>query len=459
MTHILPHEVSGRAPVSTEGDTCTRIHHGHGYAGVGRNLRMKLLRVCLLLWALCPLASGAVDAGPDTNPLIEGVQCTGNVATSCALIRSQAGIVVGKELDEAQVEAARLRLEGLTQFRSVRIHLIKGSQKHRVVVVIDVVESSPITTAFAAGSLWQFPQHSGDVTGLLAGRVTDYDLFGSGKSLDFALVAARPLNGSGSEEYAGRLEYRDPRPFDSHTFFFTAGAFYSQSFFINGGYTSPVNSAGAALNNSSGRGGGVDFSVGMHLGTYSYATAGYRYVPSFANSGHNFLVSDGIFTTLNGTGGNVALFTIGRNTEDDPSFPTRGWLLHAYDGLNPTTGADFAGVLVRGTWHAGANAYWTFQTRPFDNFRSLFDDDFGASIVYAHNFPGLTEASTRRARWYVGPGVTNLGHVDNLTNGGQINALHYLDFGLKAGVRLETKYFGTVNFYLIASYPVHAGNL
>jgi hypothetical protein len=37
--------------------------------------------------------------------------------------------------------------------------------------------------------------------------------------------------------------------------------------------------------------------------------------------------------------------------------------------------------------------------------------------------------------------------------------LHYLDFGLKAGVRLETKYFGTVNFYLIASYPVHAGNL
>ena len=140
---------------------------------------MKLLRVCLLLWALCPLASGAVDAGPDTNPLIEGVQCTGNVATSCALIRSQAGIVVGKELDEAQVEAARLRLEGLTQFRSVRIHLIKGSQKHRVVVVIDVVESSPITTAFAAGSLWQFPQHSGDVTGLLAGRVTDYDLFRS----------------------------------------------------------------------------------------------------------------------------------------------------------------------------------------------------------------------------------------------------------------------------------------
>ena len=410
---------------------------------------MKLLRVCLLLWALCPPAGRAVDTGQDTNPLIEGVQCAGNVATSCALIRSQAGIVVGKELDEAQVEAARLRLEGLTQFRSAQIHLVKGSQKHRVIVVIDVVESSPVTTAFAAGTLWQFPQHSGDVTGVVAGRVTDYDLFGSGKSLDFALVAARPLNGSGSDEYAGRVEYRDPRLFASHNFFFTAGAFYSQSFFSYGAYTTPLNSAGA-LETSSGRGGGVDFSVGMHLGTYSYATAGYRYVPSFANSGgHNFLVSDGIFTTLNSTGGNVALFTIGRNTEDDPSFPTHGWLLHAYDGLNPLSGGDFAGVLVRGTWHAGTNAHWTFQTRPFDNFRSLFDDDFGASIVYSHNFPGKTEASARRARWYVGPGLTNLGHI---------YGIHYFDVGVKAGVRLETKYFGTVNFYLIATYPVHAGN-
>ena len=409
---------------------------------------MKLLRVCLLLWALSPLASGAADAGQDTNPLVEGVQCNGNVATSCALIRSQSGIVVGKELDDIQVENARLRLEGLTRFRSVRIHLIKGSRKNRVIVVIDVVESSPLTTAFAAGSLWRFPQHSGDVTGVVAGRVTDYDLFGSGKSLDLAMVAARPLNGSGSAEYAGRLEYRDPRLFDSHTFFFTAGAFYSQANFTYGNFITPLDNA-RALESSSGWGSGVDFSVGMHLDTYSYVTAGYRYLRN-ASSGDSFLVSDGVFTTLNSTGGNVALFTIGRNTEDDPSFPTHGWLLHAYDGLNPTSGSDFAGVLVRGTWQAGDSAYWTFQARPFDNFRSLFDDDFGVSIVYARDFSVKAEAGAHRARWYVGPGATSLGHF---------YGVRYVDVGVKAGVRLETKYFGTVNFYLIATYPVHAGNL
>ena len=408
---------------------------------------MQLPHVCLLLWALCPLASGAADAGQDSNPFVEGVQCSGNVATSCALIRSQAGIAVGKELDETQVDAARLRLVGLTKFRSVRIHLVKGSQKHRVVVVIDVVESSPFTTAFAAGTLWQFPQHSGDVTGVVAGRVTDYDLFGSGKSLDLAMVAARPLSGSGSDEYAGRLEYRDPRLFDSHTFFFTAGAFYSQTSFTYGAFRRPLNSAGTPEDNS-GWGGGVDFSVGMHLDTYSYVTAGYRYLPN-ASRGDNFLVSDGIFTTLNGTGGNIALFTMGRNTEDDPSFPTHGWLLHAYDGLNPRSGSDFAGVLVRGTWRAGDSAYWTFQTRPFDNFRSLFDDDLGASIVYSHDCSAKNGAASRRARWYVGPGATNLGHI---------YGIHYFDVGVKAGVRLETKYFGTVNFYLIATHPVHAGS-
>jgi outer membrane protein assembly factor BamA len=458
MTRILSQKVSDRTLVSTKGDTCTRTHHGRAhygyrYVGIARNFRVKLLRVCLTLWALCPLASGAADAGRDTNPIVEGVQCTGNVTTSCALIRSQAGIVVGKELDDIQVENARLRLEGLTRFRSAKIHLVKGSQKHRVILIIDVVESSPFATAFAAGAVLQFPLHTSAETGVVAGRITDYDLFGSGKSLDFAVVGARALNGGGnggSSEYAVRLEYRDPRLCGSRTFFLTAGAFYTQAVFGGVEYlASPSSTSVDQLPGpNSGRGQGLDFSLGAHFGSYSYVTAGYRYMPN-SSSGGSFLVSDGIFTTLNRAGGNVALFTIGRNAEDDPSFPTHGWLLHAYDGWNPTTGGDFGGVLIRGTWRAGQSSYWTFQTRPFDNFRSLFDDDLGVSIVYARDFSVKAEAESRRARWYIGPGVTNLGHI---------YGVHYYEVGAKAGVRLETKYFGTVNFYLIATYPVHAGN-
>jgi outer membrane protein assembly factor BamA len=405
---------------------------------------MKMIRRLLFLLAFCPILCRAVEPDAQVTPMVEGVQCDGNLATSCELIRRQSGIVVGKELDDIQVENARLRLEGLTRFRSVRIHLIKGSQKHWVIVVIDVVEASPLATAYAAGALLQLPWHSSEA-GVVAGRLTDYDLFGSGKSFDVAVVAARPVDGGGSDEYAARVEYRDPRLFGSHTFFFTAGAFYSQSSFSLTGFANPVY---GFTNSGGGNGSGVDFSVGMHIGTYSYVTAGYRYLVSSNNSGDDFLLSDGIFTTLNSAPGDAVLFTVGRNTEDDPSFPTHGWLLHAYDIFNPNTGGDNAGVLIRGTWRAGDEAWWTFQTRPFDNYRSLFDDDLGVSLTYSHSILSNAEVGARRARWYVGPGITNIG---------EYYGQHFFEIGAKAGVRLETKHFGTVNFYVIATYPVHAG--
>jgi len=447
MSCILTRGVPKHARVSTKGDTCARRRHGDSGARIFHEHWTKMIRALLVLLAVCPVLSHAVDSAEQVTPMVEGVQCNGNLATSCELIRRQSGIVVGKELDDIQVENARLRLEGLTRFHSVRIHLVKGSRKHWVIVVIDVVEASPLATAYAIGALLQFPNNSGR-TGVLAARLTDYDVLGSGKSLDLALVAAKPVSGGGNDEYAVRAEYRDPRLFGSHTFFFTVGAFYSRSSFSLAGFDFP-----ATFNRESpdgGTGSGIDFSVGMHLGTYSYVTAGYRYLMSSSGTGEDFLLSDGTFTTLttlNATPGNVMLFTVGRNTEDDPSFPTHGWLLHGYDIFNPTSRSDTAGVLIRGTWRAGDDAWWTFQTRPFDNYRSMFDDDLGVSIVYSRSFFSNAEAGARRARWYVGPGLTNDSHIFGV---------HYFDVGAKAGVRLETKSFGTVNFYLIATYSVHA---
>ena len=447
MTCLLTREVPGHSRVSTKRDTCAR--HGHGDSG-GRNFHeriTKMIRPLLFLLALCPVLCRAVETDALATPIVEDVQCSGNLATPCELIRRQSGIVAGKELDDTQVQDARLRLEGLTRFRSVQIHLIKGSYKHWVVVVIEVVEASPLATAYAAGALLQFPQHGGQ-TGVAAGRITDYDLFGTGKSLDLAVVAAWPTSSGGTEEYAARLEYRDPRLFGSRMFFFTAGAFYSQSSFNFAYFTDDITHV-SLDERANGNGDGVDFSFGMHLDSYSYVTAGYRYLVHSYNSGNDFLLSDGIYTTLNSSPGDVMLFTVGRNTEDDPSFPTHGWLLHAYDILNPSSRSDAAGVLVRGTWRAGDDGYWTFQARPFDNYRSLFDDDLGVSISYSHSLFSSAGAGSRRARWYIGPGATNLGHI---------YGVHYIEFGAKAGVRLETKYFGTVNFYVIATYSRPAWN-
>ena len=403
-----------------------------------------MMRALLLLLALGPILCRAVEPDAQVTPIVEGVQCGGNLVTSCELIRRQSGIVVGKELDDIQVENARLRLEGLTKFRSVRIHLAKGTQKHWVIVVIDVVEASPLATAFAAGALLQLPHSTGE-SGVLAGRVTDYDLLGSGRSLDFAMVAAQPITGGYGNEYAARLEYRDPHLLGSSSFFFTAGAFYSQSSF---NVAAIVNPALGPADAGSGSGTGFDFSVGMHLDTYAYVTAGYRYLVQLNHTGRgdDFLISDGIFTTLNSAPGDAVLVTAGRNTEDDPSFPTRGWLLHAYNIFNPTSKEDNAGVLVRSTWRAGENAWWTFQARPFDSYRSLFDDDLGVSISYSHQLFTSDGERLRRARWYVGPGVTNIG---------EYYTQRFIEVGAKAGVRFETKHFGTVNLYLIATYPVH----
>jgi hypothetical protein len=71
---------------------------------------MKIVRACLVLLALWPAWSFAGDNDPSDNPFVEGIQCNGNVATSCEVIRTQAGITVGSALDEIEVDNAKLRL-------------------------------------------------------------------------------------------------------------------------------------------------------------------------------------------------------------------------------------------------------------------------------------------------------------------------------------------------------------
>ena len=107
------------------------------------------------------------------------------------MIRLHADITVGKPLDEIQVGNARLRLSTLPNFRNVRIHLIKGSHRHWVIVVIDVTEANSITSAFAVGTLAKVGSQGAAVE-TFAARVTNHDLFGSGKTLDLSVVLAKP---------------------------------------------------------------------------------------------------------------------------------------------------------------------------------------------------------------------------------------------------------------------------
>ena len=85
------------------------------------------------------------------------------------------------------------------------------------------------------------------------------------------------------------------------------------------------------------------------------------------------------------------------------------------------------------------------QTRPFNDFNAPFDDDVGTSLTYARSIEASDRfGGIRRGRWYIGPGVTVVNHST-------------LELGMKAGVRLDTRYLGIVNLYVIGSRQVGTG--
>jgi outer membrane protein assembly factor BamA len=370
----------------------------------------------------------------DTALVVQDIQCRGNVATACSFIRGHLYLTPGAQLDEREVEDAKLRLSALSNFKSVDIHLERGSEKGRVILVIEVAEADPLSLALVLGtSLRRNPDLQ-----TVAARVGNHNLWGTGKTLDLLVVGDLELSHLSEKEYATRLEYFDPQLFGSSRYFLATGAFYS----------------GATSNNSFGGGvhdngdGGVDLSFGRRFGSFSYATVGYRYVfNSDANARYvnpalrnHFLAFDGNLTTLTDSYSRVVLLTYGRDSEDDAAFPTRGWMFHLYDNWAPVENQHFSGAEARVTFRWGSNSYVTLQTRPFNDFNAPFDDDLGTSITYARTISpsGLFEG-LQRGRWYVGPGVTVINR-------------HQVEIGIKAGIRAQTRHFGLVNLYVIGSH-------
>jgi outer membrane protein assembly factor BamA len=397
---------------------------------------VKTVFACLMVMAFGPACRLARGSEQDTKLIVQDIQCRGNVSTSCKFIRGHLYLQVGRLLDEDEVKDAKLRLSALPNFRSVDIHLEKGSEKGRVVVVIDVAEADSFTMALVLGT--SFRRNTDIQT--VAARFSDHNLFGAGKILDLLVVGDAGISRSGGREYATRLGYFDPQLFGSNRYFLATGLFYSKT-----SYGFPGS---GVLDNG---GAGVDASLGRRFGSFSYATVGYRFIFNgyhyFFNSSlkTQYLAFDGNLTTLTDSSQRALLLTYGRNSEDDAAFPTRGWMFHLYDNFDPSQHDHFAGAEARVTWRGGSNSFWTVQTRPFNDFRAPFDDDLGTSLTYAHSLEASDYlGGIRRGRWYIGPGVTVVNHAT-------------LELGMKAGIRLDTRYCGIVNLYVIGSRLVHTG--
>lgn len=75
---------------------------------------------------------------------IEAIEVVGNDKTTRATVMRRISVQVGDLIDEEQIEASRLRLLGTGFFRSVEFSLRRGSQRGRVLLVVEVEERNTI---------------------------------------------------------------------------------------------------------------------------------------------------------------------------------------------------------------------------------------------------------------------------------------------------------------------------
>jgi hypothetical protein len=401
-------------------------------------LHLRVLRVFAVLAVLA--AAWCPVWGADRAPplIVEDIVCRGNVTTSCKFIRGHLLLRAGQPLNENEIDNATLRLSWLPNFTSVAIHLEKGSQKGRVLVVIHVVEAGPIATAFSAGLSFR----SGSQSATVSGRVGDHNLFGAGKSLDLILVAEQPISGTVARESLARLVYTDPQLFGSSHDFLYGGVYHLDSDYRYANGSSFRSDAS-----------GFDVSVGRYFGRFSYFTVGYEYLPqsSFFSATRQ---ASGEFSTHYGAPRNLLLLGYGWNSQDDPNFPTRGSRLSLRKALGESLGdLLFGGSDFRSTWRSGSSSFLTLGVRiePVRQDRASLEGDALLSLTYSRELKldGLFQG-IRRGRWYVAPGITPSEYSDD--------GHRLWEVGAKVGVRLQTRSFGLVNLYMIGTGLAQTGH-
>lgn len=368
----------------------------------------------------------------ETSLVIQDISCEGNFATSCDFIRRQIGMRPGMAVDESRIQDARLRLGLLANFTSVDVRLEKGSRRGLAILVIHVTEPATLDKGFALGSAWRY----GGLTETLAARLSDRNLFGTGKSLDFDVIGSTPVSGRTARESLVRLQYFDPHLFGSARYMLAASALYLDADYAydNG---DRYDTRLTALN----------LTIGRRFGNNSFVTLAYRSLPSMSVI-DRFQDGSGGYTLNIGAPRSAVQVAYGLITEDDANFPTRGWVTELFLGRDITGGLLFAGGEVRGTWTVGSDSFLTMQLRREPNIalRASYLDEPNASLIYSHSLSFMNASSeVRRARWYIGPGLTWYGF--------DATGSRLYEAGVRAGVRFETKSFGIVSFYAVVDAP------
>lgn len=387
------------------------------------------------IWLLLLLPSLGHAAAEGEQLIVDELSCRGNAATSCDFILGHVYLAPGDPLDEEELGNARLRLASLPSFHSVDIYLEKGAARGRVRVVIEVTEADPYAREWQTGTSFRFDSFSQ----LFSGRLAHQNLFGTGKLLDAQVVAFVPLDGRVRSEYVARIQYVDPHWRDSKRAYLIAG--------VSGGQQDSENLIGERLRIDNI---GLDLTLGRRLFDFSYLSLYYRN-NAVVHVEHMLPRPDGSVERRTGSFDNhVVGASYGWNSEDDPYFPTRGsraslsWLWVSTARETVLDGG------LRKTWTTDNGTSWLIQVAdtPGTEYRSTVNEHFEWMGGVARPIAGSADGEVRRGRWYIEAGYTPQGQ--------NLRGQQQKEYGLKVGVRLETRSFGIVDLYLLGS-GLHTG--
>lgn len=388
---------------------------------------MRFIAAIVLFGLLTPFASKA-QTPVESRLEVEDLQCRGNVATACDFILGFLYLEPGDPLDETEVRNAQLRLATLRMFKSVNIYLEKGSARGKAILIVEVVETSPLVSEWLIGASYRL----GAFRSVTAGRLTHQNLFGAGKFADLSFVTVQPLNGPSEEVYAAALRYADPHLFGSRRYF----GIVTMNFVDAEVGTRDGNFA----DNTMLRFGAT---LGRRLWDFSYLSIGYGYrarLDQRAGSWQN----NGTFEFKEYNNRHAFDVLYGWNSEDDIYFPTRGSSFQTGFGWN--TGTDDPDnefhLQFRKTWALGGGfVSLKLGGDPSPEYRQTFSESQFLTAAYARPLdPG---DFVQRGRWYVELGNSHAGYRE----GGQL----INEFGLKVGIRVETSTLGLIDLYVLGS--------
>jgi outer membrane protein assembly factor BamA len=164
--------------------------------------------------------SAPVDISTPEDWVIETIACQGNHSTNCGVIQNDLYLQAGDRVNEEEIENARLRMRTSGLFYDVQISLRKGSERGRVVLVIDVAERSSHYVNLGGTVGWYKSDQNKLSSGSL--HIGDRNLFGLGKRLDVGFSKLLEAPGEVQRQNFS-INYEDPGLFGSQKYFGSLG--------------------------------------------------------------------------------------------------------------------------------------------------------------------------------------------------------------------------------------------